>query len=81
MHHSRARRFTFYLVTASPDEDWFPSLLERVGVVGDSVLQPEDDLEALACSPFMMHAIISTIAFEQSTEYVADVRNRLMTQV
>jgi hypothetical protein len=81
MHHSRSKKLTFYMIAASPDEDWFSSVLGRIGVLDGQVGASGDVLQALAHSPFLLHAIISTIAFEQSIQYVADVRERLMTQV
>ncbi|KAM7216725.1 hypothetical protein V8F06_007835, partial [Rhypophila decipiens] len=89
MHHSRNKKVTFYIITASPDEDWFPSFLDRIGMgvdldddaKGDRLLAPSGVLNGLASSPFMIHAVISTLAFEQSIQYVADVRERLMEQI
>ncbi|KAK4034968.1 hypothetical protein C8A01DRAFT_48742 [Parachaetomium inaequale] len=81
MHHSKSRNLTFYLISASETEDWLPWLLQRIGVDGNHAGASREVLEALTSSPFMMHAVISTIAFEQSIEYVANVRERLMSQI
>ena len=82
MHHSKTNKLTLYIVTASLDEDWFPSLRERIGIVEDQEdVEFEGTMKALASSPFTIHAVVSTIAFEQSIQYVADVRDRLMAQV
>ncbi|KAK4183621.1 hypothetical protein QBC35DRAFT_477992 [Podospora australis] len=85
MHHSRTQNLTLYLVAASESEDWFPSLLDRIGVLdckGLNTSMPSGETrQALASSPFMLHTILSTVAFEQSIEYVAKVRDRLMTQI
>jgi hypothetical protein len=82
MHHSKPRNLTFYMISASEVEDWFPSLLQRIGVDGNhDAGASREALDVLTFSPFMMHAVISTIAFEQSIEFVANVRERLMSQV
>ncbi|KAK4464440.1 hypothetical protein QBC42DRAFT_295082 [Cladorrhinum samala] len=96
MHHSRAQNLTLYLIAASASEDWIPSVLDRVGVLGGGEeasglntgagagsrsVPSSETRQALASSPFMLHAILSTVAFEQSIGYVAAVRDRLMTQI
>ena len=81
MHHSKVENLTFYMVVASEDEEWFPSLLERISVVKGELMASRASLSALSSSPFMLHAVVSTIAFEQSIGYVASVRDRLMEQV
>jgi hypothetical protein len=69
---------TFYLVSGS--DDWFHSLRERIEVEGKCTLSQRIS-GALTASPFMIHAIMSMISFEQSINYVAAVRERLMSQV
>ncbi|KAK0728880.1 hypothetical protein B0T26DRAFT_186900 [Lasiosphaeria miniovina] len=82
MHHSKARNLTLYMIAASEAEDWFPSLRQRIGINTDSPDRiPQQVSTALALSPFMIHAIMSVIAFEQSIDYVASVRDKLMTQI
>lgn len=89
MHHSRTQNLTLYLIAASESEDWIPSVLDRIGVrdgetglnTGSESVPSSDTRQALASSPFMLHAILSTVAFEQSIGYVAAVRDRLMTQI
>lgn len=79
MSYSVTTNTTFYMVVAPDDGIWF-SFLERIreGETKDdqTLLSPGD----LAASPFLVHALIGNIAFEQATEYFADVRHRLMTQ-
>lgn len=80
MNYSVAKNQTIYLVSAPDDGIWF-SFLEGINlsnsVIDGSLLSPNE----LASSPFLVHALISNIAFEQATEYAASVRNKLMTQV
>ncbi|KAK3321375.1 hypothetical protein B0T19DRAFT_445141 [Cercophora scortea] len=78
MHHSPLKNVTLYLIVASENGGWFQSLLPRVGVV-DGELRAA--LGPFAVSPFMIHTIMSDIAFEQSKGYVASVKNRLMEQI
>lgn len=80
MTHSVATNITFYLVVAPDDGIWF-SFLDRIRLDekrNDSTLVPASDL---AASPYMVHAMIASIAFEQATIYAEDLRNKLMTQV
>ncbi|VUC27343.1 unnamed protein product [Clonostachys rosea] len=80
MNYSVAKNQTIYLVAAPDDGIWF-SFLETINVSNSvtdgSLISPKE----LASSPFMVHALISNVAFEQATEYAAQVRNRLMTQL
>uniref|UniRef100_A0A0B7K255 Uncharacterized protein n=2 Tax=Bionectria ochroleuca TaxID=29856 RepID=A0A0B7K255_BIOOC len=80
MNYSVAKNQTIYLVSAPDDGIWF-SFLEGINVsnsvIDGSLLSPNE----LASSPFLVHALISNIAFEQATEYAASVRNKLMTQL
>ncbi|KAK5997632.1 hypothetical protein PT974_02996 [Cladobotryum mycophilum] len=81
MRHSRSIKLTVYLVVTSESEDWFPLLLDRIGVVDRKVECSEGIAASVSTSPFALHAIISGLALEQSMEYVAAVKDRLMTQI
>lgn len=80
MSYSVATNTTLYLVVAPDDGIWF-SFVDRIRIsespFSASLLSPRE----LASSPFLVHSLISNIAFEQATEYAAQVRNRLMTPV
>ncbi|KAF4442823.1 hypothetical protein F53441_11651 [Fusarium austroafricanum] len=78
MSYSTATKTTIYLVVAPDDGIWFSFL--------DLITEPQNNNipflgRELVTSPFMIHSMISNIAFEQSTIYTADVRVRLMTQL
>jgi hypothetical protein len=80
MTYSVATNTTFYMVVAPDDGIWF-SFLDRIRL-GDNkhdptLLSPTE----LVSSPYLVHALVAGIAFEQATVYAADVRNRLMTQL
>lgn len=83
MTYSVASNTTFYLVVAPDDGVWF-SFLDRIQT-GDkdgsgpfsSLLPPGD----LARSPFQVHAMVASIAFEEATNYAATLRELLMAQV
>jgi hypothetical protein len=80
MTHSVATNTTFYLVAAPDDGIWF-SFLDRIqeGENRDNIsLASASDL---AASPYLVHAMIAGIAFEQATIYAQDLRTKLMTQV
>lgn len=81
MSYSVATNTTFYMVVAPDDGIWF-SFLERMRLSDTqnddpTLLSPTE----VVSSPYLVHALIANIAFEQATEYAADVRNRLMTQL
>ena len=79
MRHSTVTNTTLYIIAAPEDGDWF-SFVDRIRLGPDqgdpSGLAPGE----LAASPFMLHAIVASISFEQATDYAVDVRDRLMTQ-
>lgn len=80
MTHSVATNTTFYFVAAPDDGIWF-SFLDRIqeGEKRDNIsLVPASDL---AASPYLLHAMVAGIAFEQATIYAQDLRTKLMTQV
>ncbi|KAK3684196.1 hypothetical protein B0T22DRAFT_539107 [Podospora appendiculata] len=81
MHHSRAKNLTLYLIVASENGGWFQSLLPRIGIVDGELRAAPETVGSFAASPFMIHTIMSSIAFQQSKGYVASVKNRLMEQV
>ncbi|KAK7418095.1 hypothetical protein QQZ08_011382 [Neonectria magnoliae] len=80
MHHSPARNLTLYLIVAPEDGEWF-SFVDRIQQDHDSKDDPKATPKAIATSPFMLHALIGSIAFEQSTDYTAEIRTRLMEQL
>ncbi|KAL6412650.1 hypothetical protein AUP68_03855 [Ilyonectria robusta] len=80
MAYSVATDTTVYLVVAPDDGIWF-SFVDLIQ------LSPPKDGHTLvsgrelATSPFLVHSMVSNIAFEQATIYAADTRIRLMTQL
>lgn len=66
---------------AAPDDGVWYSFLERIRLEEHrnnmSLLSPLE----LASSPFLVHSMVANIAFEQATEYAAEARVKLMTQV
>lgn len=84
MSYSVATNTTFYMVVAPDDGVWF-SFLDRIQTGAEkgtdsrfsSLLSPRH----LAQSPFQVHAMVASIAFEEATAYAATLREMLMTQV
>ncbi|KAJ4245253.1 hypothetical protein NW762_014123 [Fusarium torreyae] len=80
MTYSTATDTTIYLVVAPDDGIWF-SFVDLIRVAtpedGNTMLSGRE----LATSPFLIHSMVSDIAFEQSTIYTADARVRLMTEL
>ncbi|KPM39332.1 hypothetical protein AK830_g7256 [Neonectria ditissima] len=80
MHHSPARNLTLYVIVAPEGGEWF-SFVDRIQQDYDAKDDPKATPKAIATSPFMLHALIGSIAFEQSTDYNAEIRTRLMEQL
>lgn len=80
MTYYTATDTTIYLVVAPDDGIWF-SFVDMIRLAtpenGDTLISGRE----LATSPFLIHSMISNIAFEQATIYTADARVRLMTEV
>lgn len=80
MTYSVATNTTFYLVVAPDDGIWF-SFLEKInlGNVRDdrSLLSASE----LVSSPYLVHALVASLVFEQATEYGSIVRSHLAAEV
>lgn len=73
LHHDRAQQTSYYVVSAAKDDSCSSEICSRLG----------HDKEAAesARNPFLIHALVSGLAFEQSKDYVDDVRKRLMDPI
>ncbi|KAF4946259.1 hypothetical protein FSARC_14242 [Fusarium sarcochroum] len=71
---------TIYLVVAPDEGIWF-SFIDLIGLATSENGNDLISRHELATSPFLIHSMISNIAFEQSTIYTADARVRLMTEL
>jgi hypothetical protein len=80
LHHSKPENLSVYLITASRNDNWIKSLREQLDLDGQNN-QIQENPSSIAECPFALHAIISGIAFEQSIDYVASVKEKLMGQV
>ena len=80
MHHSDQPDLTVYVMSAAKDDSCVKLLKESLGY-GVAPSEQTVSLNAVAESPFYIHAIVNGIAFEQSQDYVADVKDRLMIEV
>ncbi|KAF4995291.1 hypothetical protein FGRMN_5256 [Fusarium graminum] len=80
MTYNTATDTTVYLVVAPDDGIWF-SFVDMMRLAsaenGDTLISGRE----LATSPFLVHSMMSNIAFEQATIYTADARVRLMTEL
>jgi hypothetical protein len=85
MHYSKRDHITFYLIGCSRSDTIVPLIKERLGFDYDEEKQEtkrySTNCSRLTQSPFALHAIISGLAFEQSIDYVSNVKKRLMDQV
>jgi hypothetical protein len=81
MHHSKPENLSVYLITASRNDNWIKALREQLELDGQNNQPTQGNSSSIAECPFALHAIISGIAFEQSIDYVASVREKLMGQV
>ncbi|KAH7151648.1 hypothetical protein DER46DRAFT_614981 [Fusarium sp. MPI-SDFR-AT-0072] len=80
MTYSTATDTTIYLVVAPDDGIWFSfiDLIRPATPINDNPLVAGFEL---ATSPFLIHSMISNIAFVQSTKYTDEAQDRLMTQL
>lgn len=81
MHHSKPENISVYLITASRNDNWIKALRKQLELDGQNNQSAQGNSSSIAECPFALHAIISGIAFEQSIDYVASVREKLMGQV
>ncbi|KAI5458576.1 hypothetical protein BGZ63DRAFT_49274 [Mariannaea sp. PMI_226] len=80
MHHSPSKNLTLYIVAAPDDGEWF-SFVHRIQLGHCEKDGPKLTPRDAAVSPFMIHTLVNSIAWESSTDYMAEIRNRLMGQL
>jgi hypothetical protein len=73
LHHNRAQNTSYYVVSAAKDDNCSLEIRTRLGHGEKAALN--------ATNPFIIHAIVSGLAFEQSKEYLKDVQDRLFSQI
>lgn len=81
MRHFMKKDLTVYFISSGRVDDWLISLRERIGIEHRPAKLLDSDLSPLAESPFMLHAFMSSIAFEHSMAWTMTLRGELMTHV
>ncbi|QDS75701.1 hypothetical protein FKW77_007902 [Venturia effusa] len=73
LHHDRNQQTSYYVVSAAKDDSFYSEIRLRMGHGEAAAVS--------ATNPFFIHALVSGLAFEQSKEYLDDVRKRLMDPI
>jgi len=73
LHHNRTQNTSYYVISAAKDDSCSSEIRNRLGDGEEAALNTRN--------PFLIHALVSGLAFEQSKEYLEDVRKRLMDPI
>jgi hypothetical protein len=76
MHHDRTRNSTTYVIAAARHDDMISEMLGRLGICRQEMAQSTTALQA-AAHPFLLHVLVSGIAFQRSSAYVMAVRQKM----
>ncbi|RYP05121.1 hypothetical protein DL764_004037 [Monosporascus ibericus] len=71
---------SYYIVSGARDDGCATAILDRMGVPNPNTPYSGPKVEA-AENPFFIHALVSGYAYQQSTDFMADVRDRLFSQI
>ena len=80
LHHDNISNTTYYLISSARDEKVAPKILEELNIPSPDKPHTGSSIEALA-NPFLIHTLVSGYAHLQSVDYLADVRERLFSQI
>ncbi|RYP11263.1 hypothetical protein DL765_007815 [Monosporascus sp. GIB2] len=80
MHHDNMINTSYYIVSGARDDGCATAILDRMGIPSPNTPYTGPKVEA-ADNPFFIHALVSGLAYQQSTDFMADVRDRLFSQI
>ncbi|KAL9617196.1 MAG: hypothetical protein Q9160_008001 [Pyrenula sp. 1 TL-2023] len=80
LHHNMKSNTTYYVVSAAENDSCVTSILEELGIQSPNATHTSTTIEA-AANPFLIHVLVSGHAYCQSTDYLANVRERLFSEI
>src|SRR5947207_7473074 len=80
LHHDKMLNTSFYVISAARDDSCPTKIVEELGIPNPDMPYTGPSVEA-AANPFLIHALVSGYAYHQSTDYLADVRERLFSEI
>ncbi|KAI1613105.1 hypothetical protein EDD36DRAFT_488149 [Exophiala viscosa] len=81
LHHDATLNTSYYVISAAANDSCMTGLLEEMGVPEQKTSYFTSTTSQATGDPFLIHAIVSGYAYQQSTQYLADVRGRLMAEI
>lgn len=80
LHYDKMMNTSYYVISAAWNDSCVTELLEEMGIPDPNMPYTGASVEA-AANPFLIHALVSGYAYYQSTDYLADVRGRLFSEI